>query len=82
MPTKYITNKFRTLLVQFTCGRCGTTATVPYEHSPDYSVESNMNSQRVPAGWRVEAGGIPLLCPTCHTKLTEFLNGGKTNDVQ
>ena len=66
--------KGRRLLVEFTCGRCGATALVPYEHSDNFSVRSNVQTNHLPQGWRTELPGLPLLCSDCKKALQEFMN--------
>ena len=63
----------RKLLVEFTCGRCGTKALVTYEHSENFGVKSNVGCNPVPPGWRIALGGLPLLCDKCHDALNEFM---------
>ena len=67
----------RMLLVEFTCGRCGKVELVPYEHSDNYAVRSNMNSTPVPQGWRAALSGLPMLCDTCNRALERFMNDTK-----
>lgn len=62
----------RALLTEFTCGRCGAKELQAFDDNSRGFLNA-LHTQPVPAGWRVEMSGIPLLCPTCHEAFKRFM---------
>jgi hypothetical protein len=65
----------RTLLVQFTCGRCGKTHVEPYEKQAN-SAEGNLQCFRPPKGWKNDSLHLPILCDDCNKAFGEFMKVG------
>lgn len=65
----------RTLMVQFTCSRCGATAIIPYEEQAE-STEGNLQCFEPPKGW-IEPSSryVDLLCPECAAAFAAFMKG-------
>lgn len=66
----------RTLMIEFKCGRCGTTKTEKLEEVYDRSgdVQSYLSSLRVPNDWK-DCSPFPILCPECAKALDQFFTG-------
>lgn len=68
----------RTLMIEFKCGRCGTTKVEKlkkvYDRSGD--VQSYLSSLRVPSDWQ-DCSPFPILCPECSKSLHSFFYGSK-----
>lgn len=63
----------RTLMVEFKCRRCKTTALRPFEDcvSKDYR---GLYDCEPPKEWRDGGFYYPLFCPECHEAYKRFMN--------
>jgi hypothetical protein len=67
----------RTVLISFTCGRCGKTHVEPYSKQAK-SAEGNLQEFKPPEGWQDDTLYLPLLCDTCKKEFDEFMKPGST----
>lgn len=65
----------RSLLVEFTCGRCGMTQLIPFIENPAAGAYANLTSHDVPEGWLPAGTYTPLLCPNCVRAFERFMEG-------
>lgn len=74
----------RTLLVKFTCLRCGKEHIDPLEAHKDDDPESygHLHSIKPPKGWDNLLIHGPLLCPECLRAYALFMRNGKEEPKQ
>ena len=66
------------MLIEFTCGRCGTTHVEPFEYQAQ-KAEENLQSFVPPPGWKNDTLFPVMLCPKCYAEYREFMSGGNAN---
>lgn len=65
---------YRTLMAEFKCQRCNTTAIAPLKDCrPNNEGERYLRNLNPPNGWSDHFYGR-LLCPECTQKLRDFMN--------
>lgn len=66
----------RTLMVKFTCSRCGDYVITPYADQAQ-ETEGNLQCFKPPEGWfDPHCLYIDLLCPRCAAAFNNFMKGG------
>lgn len=77
MANDIYTRQGRTLMVKFTCSRCGDFVITPYADQAQ-ETEGNLQCFRPPEGWSDHFSFYaPLLCPKCTAQLKNWMSGGK-----